>query len=517
MVLDHGCKVKKAPSLPERDPHTRSITRVAIPNIMNTYQPFTHANCPENQLKSFVSRVAGLVPHPTPKSLKELRLQAKLLALRMPTTVQSDLYEMPNLYSGAKRKRYMEAVENYLNYNITKRDASIKFFVKADKLNPVEKVNPDPRAIQFRDPKYCVVLGSYLKPIEHHIYLTKFGCKGVHPSRSIAKGLNALERGQLFMNKVAQFTDPVFVSLDASRFDKHVSYELLQIEHHFYTLCNPDPIFARLLSWQLINKGYSDLGMVYRVRGRRMSGDMNTAAGNCLLMLLMVTTYFRLISVNKYDVLDDGDDIVVIIERTSLPTVETTVKNIFETFGMSMKVEGIVDDPYKVVFCKSNIIEYDLNKFKFVRSPTDVMSKSLCGTKHWSNLIYRRRVISSIATCELFLNLGTPILQAYAVALRRNVGGNFDPQYLPDGLLCRLHREERSHGKISETIEPVPITSYARDSFYRAFGISSLEQIRLEEQLSAWTFDILNTTHIGIEYDPRWEKFNLTNNEVYRL
>ena len=97
------------------------------------------------------------------------------------------------------------------------------------------------------------------------------------------------------------------------------------------------------------------------------------------------------------------------------------------------------------------------------------MSKALCGGRHWSDLVYRQRTLSSIATCELILNLGIPILQSYAVAILRNVGGIVDvSRHAPDGLLARAKRDAKHMGLSELTVDPVPIHECARWSFFLA-------------------------------------------------
>jgi hypothetical protein len=74
------------------------------------------------------------------------------------------------------------------------------------------------------------------------------------------------------------------VGLDASRFDQHVSHAALKWEHSVYNSWFKDKEFARAISMQLINEGtgYTDEGKIkVEVEGCRMSGDMNTSAGNC--------------------------------------------------------------------------------------------------------------------------------------------------------------------------------------------------------------------------------------------
>lgn len=484
------------PSIQDRDPHARVLTRIGRVYDETFYPPLAHANCPENQIRAAVSRVMGKVPHPTTHHLLALKRTIRRLASTIPHCVQAPLDAMPNKYSGAKKRRYLDAMNTIIAFGNDQKNASIKMFVKAERFNPFEKQNPDPRAIQFRDPRYCVELASYLQPIEHYLYITKFG--SLTRTRTIAKGLNAVDRASTLMQKLTNFDEPLVLSLDASRFDKHVSLELLQCEHLLYTIVNPDPRLAQLLSWQLYNKCFSDNGMVYKVRGRRMSGDMNTALGNCILMVCMIITAFEMIAVKKYDLLDDGDDIVVIIEKSSYPSV-AALPDVFTGFGMTLKVEGAVSNIHEIVFCRSQMIEFEPGKYKFVRNYKDVVSKALCGVRHWANLTYRQRTLHSIGLCELVLNLGIPVLQEFACAILRNVEGDFDIHYAPDGLKARFSRELKLLNIPLEYVKPVRITDSARVSFASAFNLSIPEQLALEQRFRTWSFRVGGALNIGDE------------------
>lgn len=424
---------------------------------------------------------------------------------------------MPIRYSGQKRLRYQDACDKVTMAGVTKKDATIKMFVKPERFNPEAKRNPDPRAIQFRNPKYCVALAQFLHPIEHYIYELSCASNKVAPSRNVAKGLNSVARAELLVDKASAFRNPLFLGLDAARFDKHVSLELLQIEHSVYMKSNPDPFFRTLLSWQLVNKCFSNLGLVYKVRGRRMSGDMNTAVGNCLLMLIMLVAIFTISLDIKWDCLDDGDDVVVIIESEDLNRVMSVLSSMFLSFGMEIKIETVSSDIHQVVFCQSSMIEYLPNRYKFVRDWRKVISNALCGVSHWTNDTYRIRVLQAIGTCELVLNLHIPILQEFAVAILRNVsrGKAVDLSLAPDGLQRRTYRDLKALGVDANNIQPQRIPDCARESFATAYGVSIEEQLRIEARLRSWSFE----THGYVLHPPElieqtWE-YNPTMSEVY--
>lgn len=514
--LDQGCKLIKFPSS-DSDRHRRTLVRVASLAHLGLHQPTVHYDCAENQIRSLVGRVAGVVPHPTPDGLKLLRRAANILSRNIPPTTANELYDMPARYSGNKRARYQDACDAFTMSGITKRDAGVKMFVKPERFNPEAKRNPDPRAIQFRNGKYCVALAQYLHPIEHHIYEIDCASQGVPKSRNVAKGLNSCARAELMLAKSEHFDDPVYIMYDAARFDKHVALELLQIEHAVYLRSNPDAYFRILLSWQLVNLCFSNLGLVYRVRGRRMSGDMNTAVGNCILMLIMLIAIFTLILDIKWDCCDDGDDVVVIVERKDFCRVESVVAPTFLTFGMEIKVDQVCSDLHEVVFCQSSIIEYRPSKLKFVRDWRKVMSNALCGVRHWTSDTYRIRTMHAIGTCELVLNLGVPLLQEFAVAILRNAACTkpVDLTLASEGLQRRTLRDLKAMGVDPNHIQPQEIYPCARATFARAYGVSEEEQLRIEAQLRSWDFAVhgyeLKPSEVLVE---TWE-LTPTTSEVY--
>lgn len=515
-TLDEGCKIVRSPTSHE-DRHKRTMYRCGVLQHEDFHQPLFHHDCPENQIRSLVGRVAGPTPKPTKLGLRLLKQAIDNINHLIPRTTANDLDDMPKRYSGGKRMRYERAAEDLKTQGICKGDSSVKFFIKAERFNPAAKVNPDPRAIQFRGARYCVALAAFLHPIEHYLYESNWFSKGVLPSRNIAKGLNSVARAELLVEKASRFERPVFIGLDASRFDKHVSKELLEIEHSVYKISNPDRFFAKLLSWQLHNKGFSNLGLVYKLVGRRMSGDMNTALGNCLLMCIMLLAYAIYLMLSRWDCLDDGDDVVLIVEHDDHQRIVDGVKDFFLNFGMQMKVESIAYSVHEVVFCQSSIVEFRPGKYKFVRNYAAVMSKGLVGIRNWSSEVYRRKVIHSVGLCELVLNLGVPVLQEWALALLRNVpmSGGVDLSVAPEGLQARVKRELQLLGIKLEQATAQPILPCARDSFAIAFGLSVTEQIELERRLANWTFTTDGSYYVGEELDvPSWTHLPSWN-EVY--
>jgi hypothetical protein len=510
LPVDDECEILRMPE-PHDDRHMKTMVRVASPLIPGVFQPTFHHDCWHNQVRAVLGRVIGPVIKPSFLGIARLKDSALRFASRIPHCPAQSIWDMPARYSGGKRKRYEEAVEKYLKFGISASDAFCNMFVKSDRFDAHEKENPDPRAIQFRSAKYCVALAQFLQPIEHHIY-TMTGCsEGVPESRNIAKGLNSVQRAEVLRDKLSHFRSPVVLSLDASRFDKHVSVDLLKIEHSVYTSVNPHFHFRKLLSMQLRNKVYCRTGLKYVASGRRMSGDMNTALGNCLLMLIMVHAFCSHLKLTTWDCFDDGDDCLLIIEEEDLALVQTTLVPHFKDYGMEMKLEHVARSIFEVVFCKSSVVEYADARLKFVRDYRAVISKSLCGIRHWQDPNYRTKVLRAIGICELVLNLGVPILQSFALSLIRNVGKSNDISLASDGLRSRVSRDLRGLGLSLSEVKPRPITDVARVSFATAFNCPIDEQLFYEEFFDNWAFRVEDALHWGDEwFVERWLAFQST-------
>lgn len=502
MPADDGCQ------------HTRKLVRIALPCVPGVYAPFVHHDCIHNQLVAVNNRVCGVVPEPTDEGIVRLNDAACRLGRLLPKTVDEDYYEMPKRYSGRKATRYLDATNSIMQVGFDlKKHSLIKAFVKAERTDGSAKANPDPRMIQFRDPKYCVEISRFLKPIEEHLYRIKGVSRGVPRTRNVAKGLNQVERASLLRRKLREFVDPVVVGLDASRFDKHVNEVLLKCEFKVYESCNASPEFMRLLRAQLKNTCYTTRGIKYRTRGRRMSGDMNTALGNCVIMLLMLLAYLDWCP--KYDTLDDGDDVLVIIEATSEAELLRTVKPEFLKFGMNVKVESVARKLSEVEFCQSKVV-YAGGGFKFVRNPLKVLSCALSGVRYFNNPHGRRNLLYSIGTCELVLSLGVPVLQAFALAIRRNAAGRYNQNFLGE-TEHRLNRELRTYGMKITDIEPLAVTDEARDSFAESFGISVDDQLLYEKFFSKWVFNIEGVIEMPEEWSTDWVNHAMDSPEWYPL
>jgi hypothetical protein len=114
-------------------------------------------------------------------------IRSQLLQHLSPTTVvPRDQY--PGLYSGRKQLVYQRAYEGLLSRPISRKDAYVSTFIKAEKVNFSAKGDPAPRVIQPRSPRYNLEVGRYLKLFEAELV---HGFERLRGYNVILKGLNA--------------------------------------------------------------------------------------------------------------------------------------------------------------------------------------------------------------------------------------------------------------------------------------------------------------------------------------
>lgn len=434
----------------------------------------------------YVSRDGVFVPPPKPVSEKHFhgkmkQFQTNLMAL-LPKLPRMEIQEYPGKYAGKKRTIYQSAVDILMTRPISRKDAEITSFVKAEKINVSSKPDPAPRVIQPRNPTYTVTLGCYIKPAEKRIYKSIDKLFG---GKTVAKGLNAEERGLMCLQAWQSFTDPVAVGMDASRFDQHIGVVPLNWEHSFYKYIFPHHIddISKLLSWQLTNKctGYcSDGRLKYTSIGGRMSGDVNTALGNVIIMCGLVYSYMLDIKICKYRLIDDGDDCVVIMEKKDLNRFLSSVENWFLNMGFTMKVEKPVYELEHIVFCQSQPV-FDGEKYLMVRDPHTALKKDCCSIKPLDTCSMYRKWLIAVGDGGLSLTGGIPLWQNFyrklarygsTLPLPKKKSKLTEDPVMDTGLKRLAMRMERTF------VEPTPETRY---SFWRAFGITPDEQIAMEQ------------------------------------
>lgn len=277
---------------------------------------FVHMPCACNHMNALLLRVDRCLPPYRRSSVERLLTPlADQLAKGVGRHPPIPYYDVYKNYGAKKRQRYSRAEEQLKRQGgqVTKRQGWVTAFVKLEGIKfSDDKRNPDCRLIQFRSFEYTLRLAAAIKRAEHALYRAA-NIPGFPTTRFIAKGMNPTARARLLRQKYESLPGCRILELDASRFDAHVTVPLLElVEHRFWKRTCLDPEIARLLEMQINNRGQlraKDFVQSYKVKGGRMSGDANTAAGNCIIMSCLLAAFGAHLG-GRFDFVCDGDDSV---------------------------------------------------------------------------------------------------------------------------------------------------------------------------------------------------------------
>jgi len=262
-------------------------------------------------------------------------------------------------------------------------------------------------------------MGRYTKHIEHRLYKSIAKVFGDGPT--VMKGFNVQEIGRIAAGKWNSFEKPVAVGLDATKFDMHVSPAMLAWEHSVYTSIFPrDRHLKRLLSWQMNNvgRGYCEDGKLkYKVTGKRFSGDMNTALGNCIIMCGMVHAYLQHVGVEG-KLMNNGADCVVMMEASQLAKFQTGLEEWFLELGFRMVAEDPVYELPQVEFCQMHPIRTS-NGWTMVRNIEKSLAKDSMCLLPIRNQTELGEWMGAIGACGTSLTSGVPIMQNFYTRLRQ--------------------------------------------------------------------------------------------------
>lgn len=436
-----------------------------------------HSDTLLNLTRGIVERVLNVVrdgelcvvPRPVSGVFKRLSGFRTALVRRTPSTPVVSREDYPLLYTGRKRVLYQRAYDSLISEAVSRRDARVKTFVKAEKINFSAKVDPAPRVIQPRDPRYNLEVGRYLKKAELALFQ---GVAKLFGYKAVVKGLNADEVGELLCEHWRHFRRPVAVGLDASRFDQHVSKEALLWEHSVYNMMFRSPELARLLKWQLLNRGVAWVEghkVSYEVEGKRMSGDINTGLGNCLLMVAIVHAYLEHKGLHAR-LVNNGDDCVIICEQESLAGLGD-IGAWFLDFGFTLQIEDPVYILEKVVFCQSQPVKV-AGHYRMVRDPRVAQSKDAVSLQGWDSALSVSYWCHAIGSCGVALTRGVPVWEAWYNMLLRH--GTKPSEGYTDAVGVS------GMWYMARGVRDAECDDEARYSFYRAFDITPDEQLAFE-------------------------------------
>lgn len=445
--------------------------------VEGTYLPTVHANCVHNEVAALrlrsLARLPGGSEPPISPAVRSAWGLLRSVVRRFPG-VRWDLMTTALSYGGAMRRRYVEAERSLREDGYLRRsDSRLRAFLKAEKLGASK--DEKPRMIFPRDPRFNLVVASWLKPLEHWLWgrLTARRLFGGGGGRVVGKGLSPVRRANLIRRKMGQFRRPACFEVDGKAFEAHVTQNHLDEERSVYKAAyGGDRGLGSVLAQQVF-AGTTRSGVKFRRLGGRASGDFNTGMGNTLIMLavlLGVLKSYRL----KFDLLVDGDNALVFFEACDYrAVVGRFASDVFESSGFEMTLESPAFHVEGVRFGRSAPV-LTPRGWTMVRPPLRVASGAWASHKWLREPVFGRRWCLAVAQCELSLALGVPVLQALALSVLKQLAGvAAAPDHaVSDYLSLGAWRAGEEH--------VVPVDVESRLSFERAFGISPREQVELE-------------------------------------
>lgn len=370
-------------------------------------------------------------------------------------------------YAGPWRLKYLTALKHYEDFGLVHRDRLVSMFGKDDLyMCAPEKA---PRAIQFRRPVFALEQARFTKAVEEWFY----HMRDEYDTFIVAKS-DPFTVASHLLKKTACFANPAFLMLDASKFDSCVDVVWLKIVMQFYLkLFHPrhHPRIRWLWQRTFVNYGSSRSGLRYRTWGTRMSGDMDTSLGNCLIMWTMLKVFCERAGV-RHSIMVNGDDSLVVVERSALPKLRDL--SIFKDFGFNMKFE-VAFDVEQAEFCQSRLVHTKYGP-TMARNPERVLGRSTWSTSKLAGSRKRGHLLT-LGHCERAASWGVPIASVLATKMIQ-AAGNAKPRFINPWLFERY--QQMRWWRAGQ--EPI-IDLETRLSYEQAWGVSPERQLHIERSI----------------------------------
>lgn len=394
-------------------------------------------------------------------------------------------------YSGTKRARYLRAISHLRGHEVQKKHSKVKIFVKTELVEPVPGKLCKPRMISFRSDEFLLENKSWADDLERHFYGQQGGIyNSIDDLPECAKGHNMGKRANIIGRKVASLQNPRNVSLDGSAFDAHVHEETIRVVHKSYRkflrkvgVHSKDISYiSHLLKMEIVNQcvgNFPDGTLKYTVRGNRMSGDWETAFGNCLIMSAMVAAVMDVLNIPEscWRQYDDGDDCLLFVEA-EYQHLLVQLPELFKQLGMSIKVSEMVDAKTleNIEFCQSRPV-FNGSRYIMCRNPQKMWNSYFTSPRWFNSKEMQMSYHHSIGYADSLMYENMPVISQLAYEMYSQTPAmRVNPQVLnqwryDNGFMFKDYNIDIS--------EPV-VTPDARESFSKAWGISPTWQVHYE-------------------------------------
>lgn len=440
-------------------------------------------NCPLNLYVAVRNRVTNaeakvgkgvLIPIADGVHLNRLQHAMKQLRKLMPKNINSMSYsELVDSFPKHKKAFYMRRLER-MNLNFRAKKHASKIFTKEEKLEfSEEKGWPIPRVVTCYRPEINMEIIRFLRPIEKEMFAVEGDGKFFPQGLIFGKGLTPERTCEVLREKWNSFTTPVAVLTDAARYDRHITKEVYYLERKFWLEFNKSNYFRRLMdAMEEMHSTPRDPTIKGKVKGpgQRGSGHPNTSCGNNLLMACMMAAFCNNVGI-KYQMLDNGDDCVIIVELKDLKIVNNNISNFFSGCGFTIKVETVAFRFEDIKFCQMSPYYNNM-----IRNHHRILSRFAVIPSAYAN--NPGEYLLSVAMCEMSLNNNVPITHEvmYEVYLKYKDKYHFNPTVLNS---FKADYYNYSINLKKTIFEKPQISSEDRIYFYQNSGISPDRQLSI--------------------------------------
>lgn len=255
--------------------------------------------------------------------------------------------------------------------------------------------------IQARHISFNIEYGRYIKPIEDRLCgFVQFG-KGTN--LNIASKIYSLSK---------RFTH--YTEIDHTTFDAHVTKEMLQLTHTYYQSCYFHNKELRLLSKKTLNNACKTRTKIkYRVKGTRMSGDVDTSLGNSLINYAILKEVISKLY-GKTEIIVNGDDSIIFTNRGVEPEI---LKTELLKYNMESKVQESVTNIHKVEFCKNRLVINSKGRPTLMINPSRLTS--IYGMTYRQTNDYVE-YLRQVCVCNIAMNISNPLAQYWSLIYKEN-------------------------------------------------------------------------------------------------
>lgn len=207
-----------------------------------------------------------------------------------------------------------------------------------------------------------------------------------------------------------------------------------------------------------------------------MSGDVNTALGNVVVMTGCMYTYAKIHVNTPFEFTDEGDDCFPIMNAKHRHQW-ASLSSVYRLYGFELRIDGEVSSIYDIRYCQTAPIMVG-NEWRVIRVWEGVFTKDatcLVGRTREEFLVW----LNEVGTSGSILNDGIPVFaELYALYKRMGVRGDLTLAQASDMAFSGLKQLARGM-----EVKGLTISHDARLQFYLITGVPPEAQMAIENEI----------------------------------